>query len=127
MKIQSLVNLFTASKKRFLAPLEDQRSYTPSDVDGFSVNNANRKPGLVCLNPFYMMDIFYERVYTCCPDWTKYQIGNIRNQTIADIWNSDVARYIRRKIYAGEWEERLQSMLRSYRQLKKWRQTDQLR
>ena len=102
MNIQWLVDLFTACNKRFLAPQEDQKNSTPSQS---SPSNANRMPGLVCLSPFYTMDVFYERVYTCCPDWTKYQIGDIRNQTIADIWNSDAARFIRRKIYAGEWED----------------------
>jgi hypothetical protein len=40
MKIKWLVNLFTASKNRFLAPLEDRRSYTSSEVGDFSVNDT---------------------------------------------------------------------------------------
>jgi Tfp pilus assembly protein PilF/ubiquinone/menaquinone biosynthesis C-methylase UbiE/sulfatase maturation enzyme AslB (radical SAM superfamily) len=67
--------------------------------------NVKRKKQLICLSPFYWMNSFYEDVYCCCPGWTKVAIGNIRQNTIAEIWNSEEARYIRRKMYQGEWEE----------------------
>lgn len=64
------------------------------------------KTGIVCLQPFYSMEITISgEVYTCCPAWIKYPIGNIKNKTIAEIWNDDKARYIRRKLYQGEWEK----------------------
>jgi len=43
-------------------------------------------------------------VYTCCPGWVKTSIGNIRDNTIEEIWNSDKARALRRKIYSGDVE-----------------------
>lgn len=64
-----------------------------------------KREGLICLRPFSFIDIFYEKVYACCPDWTKVQIGDISSQTIAEMWNGEQIRYIRRKIYAGEWQD----------------------
>ena len=62
--------------------------------------------GIICLKPFYAMDFFYTKVYSCiCPDWIKYDIGDISKNNIAEIWNGDNARYIRRKMYNGEWQD----------------------
>jgi MoaA/NifB/PqqE/SkfB family radical SAM enzyme len=62
--------------------------------------------GILCHQPFYFMEITTSGdVYTCCPGWIKFPIGNIKNNTIAEIWNSNRARYIRRKLYMGEWEK----------------------
>jgi MoaA/NifB/PqqE/SkfB family radical SAM enzyme len=43
-------------------------------------------------------------VYTCCPSWTRISIGNVRRRTIAQVWNSARAQYIREKMYSGEWQ-----------------------
>ena len=59
--------------------------------------------GLICLYPFYNLQIFYKHLFVCCPDWTRQAVGNIRQKTIQEIWNSDKIRYVRRKMYAGEW------------------------
>jgi len=38
----------------------------------------------------------------CCPDWTKIgPIGNIKYNSLDEIWNSEVAQFIRSKIYSG--------------------------
>lgn len=92
----------------------------------------SNKSGLICLHPFHFIQIFYDKIYPCCPDWTKYSIGNIRQQSIAESWNSETARYIRRKMYKGEWEDicnpccpyiathRLTGQLISYENLEKY-------
>jgi len=62
--------------------------------------------GVVCLQPFYMMEFTTSgHVYTCCPAWTKLSIGHIGKATIADIWNSDQARLLRRKILSGQFQD----------------------
>ncbi len=59
---------------------------------------------IICLQPFYFAEITTNGdVYTCCPGWIKFPIGNIKNKTIKEIWNSQRARFIRKKIYNGEW------------------------
>ena len=61
---------------------------------------------IICLKPFYLMEFTTSgKVYTCCPSWIKFPIGDIRKNTIAGIWNSSRARFIRRKMYRGEWTD----------------------
>ena len=71
---------------------------------------AGQKPvggtesGIICLQPFYFLEFTTNGdVYTCCPGWIRFPIGNIKSNTIAEIWNSPRACYIRRKLYRGEW------------------------
>jgi MoaA/NifB/PqqE/SkfB family radical SAM enzyme len=60
--------------------------------------------GIMCLQPFYFAEITTNGdIYTCCPGWIRFPIGNIKSNTIAEIWNSSRALYIRKKIYRGEW------------------------
>jgi ubiquinone/menaquinone biosynthesis C-methylase UbiE/MoaA/NifB/PqqE/SkfB family radical SAM enzyme/Flp pilus assembly protein TadD len=61
--------------------------------------------GLICLLPFHFMQLFYGAAHTCCPDWTQHTLGNLRYQSIAEIWNGAAARRVREKMYRGEWQE----------------------
>ena len=66
----------------------------------------NSKPGIICLQPFHFMEFSTNgEVYTCCPAWTRISIGNIKKNTIPEIWNSKKAQYIRQKMYDGEWRD----------------------
>lgn len=68
--------------------------------------NSKGREGLICLHPFYFMEFTTDgSVYTCCPSWIKTSIGNIRNNTIEEIWNGDRASYIREQMYAGKWQK----------------------
>ncbi|NWF97692.1 MAG: radical SAM protein [Nitrospirae bacterium] len=63
------------------------------------------KNNILCLKPFYFAEITTNGdVYTCCPGWIRFPIGNIKNKTIKEIWNGSRAIYIRKKIYNGEWQ-----------------------
>jgi MoaA/NifB/PqqE/SkfB family radical SAM enzyme len=71
-----------------------------------SAKNTDMAEGLICLQPFYLFEVTTSgRVYTCCPSWTKLLIGNIRKKTVREIWNSRNARYLRKKLYRGEWRD----------------------
>jgi|WetSurMetagenome_2_1015567.scaffolds.fasta_scaffold20250_3 MoaA/NifB/PqqE/SkfB family radical SAM enzyme len=62
--------------------------------------------GIICVNPFYEFEIDVTgNVVVCCTGWLKHSLGNMKNQTIGEVWNSQVARYIRRKMYKAEWED----------------------
>jgi MoaA/NifB/PqqE/SkfB family radical SAM enzyme/GT2 family glycosyltransferase len=62
--------------------------------------------GIVCLQPFYMMEFTTNGlVYSCCPAWTKVSIGHIGKSSIAEIWNSKQARLLRRKILEGRFQD----------------------
>lgn len=68
--------------------------------------NSGKPKGLICLNPFYEFEIdITGKVVVCCTAWLKHSLGNMKKFNIAEIWNSQAARYIRRKMYKGEWED----------------------
>lgn len=70
-------------------------------------NDIPVKPkGIICANPFFEFEIdITGRVVVCCTGWLKHSLGNMKHQSIAEVWNSQAARYIRRKMYKGEWED----------------------
>jgi radical SAM superfamily enzyme YgiQ (UPF0313 family)/MoaA/NifB/PqqE/SkfB family radical SAM enzyme/Tfp pilus assembly protein PilF len=72
-----------------------------------SIGNVTAKPkGIICTRPFYEFEIdITGQVVVCCTAWLKHSLGNMKNQNIAEIWNGQVARHIRRKMYRGEWED----------------------
>jgi MoaA/NifB/PqqE/SkfB family radical SAM enzyme len=55
---------------------------------------------LICTRPFEWCEVHPNGlVFLCCPAWLKRPIGNILDQNIAQIWNSPVAREIRKSIF----------------------------
>ena len=71
-----------------------------------SAISADQPEGLVCLQPFYMIEFTTNGlVYSCCPAWTKVNLGHIGKSSIAEIWNSDKAKLIRRKLLKGQFQD----------------------
>ncbi|MCD6526113.1 MAG: SPASM domain-containing protein [Desulfuromonas sp.] len=59
---------------------------------------------LFCTRPFEWFEIHPNGdVFLCCPTWLKRPIGNLLNQSIAEIWNSPVALEIRKSILNGSF------------------------
>ncbi len=60
-----------------------------------------------CIRPFTSVELQPRgEVSFCCAEWAKVPyIGNLKNQSLAQVWNSDTAQYFRRKMLAGEYEE----------------------
>lgn len=62
---------------------------------------------LFCSKPFEWFEITQLNgrggVYLCCPSWLDACIGNIRHQTLEEIWNGQKARDIRRSILNGSF------------------------
>ena len=86
--------------------------YTPDKTVLSTITENNKtneisKQGIICINPFIAMRFFSNgNSYSCeCLHWPKYNFGNIKLNSIAEIWNSDVARSIRRKMYEGKWQD----------------------
>ena len=92
-------------------PVSRDNTVNPAGPDSMRRTCASQgqraRNGLICLRPFYLMCIFYNsNIYNCyCLDWIKTGIGNLKQNNLDDIWNSEAARYIRRKMYAGEWQD----------------------
>lgn len=40
-------------------------------------------------------------VYLCCPSWLETPVGNLRHQSVEEIWNSEHAQRIRASIFDG--------------------------
>ncbi len=73
----------------------------------FSAEDSRRlnADGVLCLNPFYFFEVdITGEVVVCCTAWLKRRLGNIKYQTIAEIWNGEPMKDLRRRMYRGEWE-----------------------
>lgn len=61
--------------------------------------------GLICLQPFHFVEFAVNgNVYTCCPAWVKFPIGNIKRNSLEQIWNSSSAQLLRAKMYQKDWK-----------------------
>lgn len=62
---------------------------------------------LFCTKPFTWFEVVAEPrgdVYVCCPAWLKKPIGNLRRQSVEEVWNSKAAQDIRESIYDGSFK-----------------------
>src|SRR5262245_949125 len=63
---------------------------------------------LFCSKPFTWFEVSrFTRegeVFTCCPSWLDTPIGNLDEQSVADVWNSQAAQDIRRSILDGTFD-----------------------
>ncbi len=65
-------------------------------------SHGNRFKDHVCLNPFVYAEIRADgSVASCC--YHAFSLGNLNDQSIAQIWNSPAAREVRRSIASGEY------------------------
>ena len=58
-----------------------------------------------CTRPFEEIEIHHTgEVYTCCPNWNNfYSIGNIYEHTIDEVWNSEKAQDLRKRILNNDY------------------------
>lgn len=63
---------------------------------------------LFCSKPFTWFEVIQGNdigeVYVCCPAWLDTPIGNLRYQSVKEIWNSQKAREIRHSIHDGSFK-----------------------
>jgi MoaA/NifB/PqqE/SkfB family radical SAM enzyme len=62
---------------------------------------------LFCAKPFEWFEVTQLNgrggVYLCCPSWLKVPVGNLLQQSVAEIWNSPRAQQIRASILDGSF------------------------
>jgi len=59
---------------------------------------------IICSRPFEWFEIQRQgHVFLCCPSWLKRPLGNLLQQSVADIWNGPVARELRKSILNGSF------------------------
>ena len=56
-----------------------------------------------CTRPFEFFEVYDDgRVSCCCPSWiNNYEIGNIKDKSVEEVWNSEEAQELRRSILDG--------------------------
>lgn len=58
-----------------------------------------------CARPFEFFEVDAEGdAWVCCQDWLDTPIGNLRNNSLMEVWNSPVAQDIRRSILDGSYK-----------------------
>ena len=59
-----------------------------------------------CLFPFTSLEIGKEGVFPCCPSWIKTgPLGDVRRESIDEIWDGEKFQRLREKMYRGEFAE----------------------
>jgi radical SAM protein with 4Fe4S-binding SPASM domain len=63
-----------------------------------------RQPKRICPAPFYMSSVAANGDVTiCCVDWSwSSKVGNLRDQSLKDIWYGPALNEIRRKLLTGQ-------------------------
>jgi len=68
----------------------------------------SKKKQLFCSKPFRWFEVSEVNekgeVFLCCPSWLDTPIGNLRYQSVEEIWNGEKAQEIRRSILDGSFE-----------------------
>ncbi|HZU30964.1 MAG TPA: SPASM domain-containing protein [Candidatus Angelobacter sp.] len=60
--------------------------------------------GRTCLRPWSHLELASTgNAYMCCPSWLPLSVGNIKQSSAAEIWNSDAANAIRESIKDGSF------------------------
>jgi hypothetical protein len=70
--------------------------------------DVQQKLNVFCSRPFKNFEVSHVNgigsVFMCCSAWLPRQIGDLRTQTVDEIWNGDAAQDIRRSIHDGSFE-----------------------
>jgi sulfatase maturation enzyme AslB (radical SAM superfamily) len=62
-------------------------------------------PSFFCTKPFESVEVHLSGdVFVCCPSWLKKPIGNIHQNRVKDVWNSETAQDIRSSILNGSYK-----------------------
>lgn len=70
-----------------------------------SINTDRPLDSKFCERPFTNIEVQNKgQVYLCCPDWLPTAVGNLLEQDLDTIWNSEGAQDIRRSILDGTFE-----------------------
>jgi tetratricopeptide (TPR) repeat protein len=60
--------------------------------------------GSFCEVPWHHLEISWDgNTFLCCPSWLPLWVGNARNQSLEELWNSDLAMEIRKSILDGSF------------------------
>lgn len=65
---------------------------------------ANNLAGSLCRRPFEEMEILWDgSIHLCVPGWLPVSVGNVSELGIAEIWNSESAKALRKSVSDGSF------------------------
>jgi len=71
---------------------------------GMDRSSKNLK-GKFCDKLYNWLEIdMHGKAWMCCPSWLPYPIGNVLEQSLEEIWNSEKAQTLRNQIFTGDWK-----------------------
>jgi hypothetical protein len=56
-----------------------------------------------CTKPFETIDVLDGKSHLCCASWLPHSIGDLAEQSVDDVWNSEAAQSIRNSILDGSF------------------------
>jgi len=117
-------NVMDGSKKTFERFVPEGTKYSRYEKNqNKSSSNRNNYP---CLNGMALG--FNGEVFPCCYDYNgQIRLGNLKQQEISEIWNSQKSKDFRRKIKNGKFLEMCTDCSNNSRIIKKWIFTDKER
>lgn len=73
------------------------------DTQGMSFKKELK--GRFCTNLFTKFEVNnYGDVWMCCPSWLPFNIGNLFENSVEEIWNGPRARELRNQVFTDDWK-----------------------
>lgn len=86
-----------------LIPAVDKIDYGSIGDSRLTQNGGKVAEAEICPQPFYMLQLNPDgKVVPCCAMETAYEAGDVREESLLDIWNGEKLRAFRRKQLMGE-------------------------
>lgn len=74
------------------------------DTEGARDSKKNLE-GRYCSKMWDWLEVdMWGKCWLCCPSWLPYFIGNLREQSIKEMWNGPKAQAIRQQVFDGTWQ-----------------------
>lgn len=95
-RVKHYINRFRVITRRLI-------NHGQTDTKG-SLNVPQNLKGRFCANPFKQFDVYEGgKAYVCCADWLPKSIGNLKNTSLDELWNSPSSQLIRESIHDGSF------------------------
>ena len=70
-----------------------------------SLNQTKNLSGRFCSRPFTQFDIYeLGHAHSCCSGWVTTPLGNVKENSVQEVWNSEIAQEIRASIFDGSFK-----------------------
>lgn len=107
LNVESFANTFKDYKilLQELIPFDGQEIYTvtcPIPKNMTYLQHGDKAKMKTCLAPHYHMHITWNGEVTYCTDFYEFSAGNVKKDSLMNIWSNDKSNEFRRKVANGE-------------------------